>query len=130
MKPMKIAIYNNGISFDGNTPSQRPLGGSESGIVHMARELAACGHFVTVYNNCPEPGPFENVNYVHYHQFFSHYLSTPWDVVIAFRSFDPLLLGRIAPRMIYWTGDAHNQPALQNLGHAVLQQNVDLVFCV
>ena len=127
---MKIAIYNNGISFDGNTPSQRPLGGSESGIVYMARELAAAGHFVTVYNNCPEPGPFQNVNYVHYHQFFSHYPSTPWDAVIAFRSFDPLLLGRIAPRMIYWTGDAHNQPALENFGHAVLQQNVDLVFCV
>lgn len=133
MKPMKIAIYNNGIAFDGSTPSQRPLGGSESGIVYMARELAACGHSVTVYCNCPEVGPaelFEGVAYVHYHQFFTHYQSMPWDAVIAFRSFDPLLLGRIAPRMIYWTGDASNQPALENFGHATLQQNVDLVFCV
>jgi len=127
---MKIAIYNNGISFDGNTPSQRPLGGSESGIVYMARELAECGHGVTVYCNCPEPGRFENVTYTHYHQFFTHYHSAPWDAVIAFRSFDPLLLGRIAPRMIYWTGDASNQPSLQNFGHPALQQNVDLVFCV
>jgi glycosyltransferase involved in cell wall biosynthesis len=133
MKPMKIAIYNNGIAFDGNTPSQRPLGGSESGIVYMARELAASGHSVTVYCNCPEAGPaemYDGVAYVHYHQFFTHYQSAPWDAVIAFRSFDPLLLGRIAPRMIYWTGDASNQPALENFGHAALQQNVDLVFCV
>jgi len=133
MKPLKIAIYNNGIAFDGNTPSQRPLGGSESGIVYMARELAALGHSVSVYCNCDEPGPqetFAGVRYVHYHQFFTHYQSTPWDAVIAFRSFDPLLLGRIAPRMIYWTGDASNQPALENLGHPALQQNVDLVFCV
>jgi glycosyltransferase involved in cell wall biosynthesis len=127
---MKIAIYNNGISFDGNTPSQRPLGGSESGIVYLARELAACGHSITIYCNCPEPGLFDNVNYVHYHQFFTHYQSMPWDAVIAFRSFDPLLLGRIAPRMIYWTGDASNQPALHNFGHAALQRNVDLIFCV
>lgn len=127
---MKIAIYNNGISFDGNTPSQRPLGGSESGIVYMARALAACGHIVAVYCNCPEPGAFDGVSYIHYHQFFAHYQSTPWDAVIAFRSFDPLLLGRIAPRMIYWTGDASNQPALENFGHAALQQNVDRVFCV
>ena len=93
---MKIAIYNHGIAFDVNTPSQRPLGGSESGIVYMARELAACGHSVSVYCNCPEAGPaemYDGVAYVHYHQFFTHYQSAPWDAVIAFRSFDPLLLG-------------------------------------
>src|SRR5436189_4577506 len=130
MKPLKIASYNNGIAFDGNTPSQRPLGGSESGIVYMARELAAIGHSVAVYCNCPQPGMIDDVSYVHYHQFFTHYQSMPWDAVIAFRSFDPMLLGRIAPRMIYWTGDASNQPALGNFGHAALQQNVVLVFCV
>ncbi len=130
---MKIAIYNHGIAFDGNTPSKRPLGGSESGIVYMARELAACGHSVSVYCNCPEPGPadrYGGVAYLHYHQFFADYPSAPWDAVIAFRSFDPLLLGRIAPRMIYWTGDASDQPALENFAHASLQQNIDLVFCV
>jgi glycosyltransferase involved in cell wall biosynthesis len=127
---MKITIYNHGIAFDGNTPAQRPLGGSESGIVYMARELAACGHTVSVYCECPAPGMFDGVQYIHYHRFFTDYVAMPWDVVIAFRSFDPLLLGRIAPRMIYWTGDASNQPALNDFEHASLQQNVDLVFCV
>jgi len=127
---MKIAIYNNGIPFTGDTPLQRPLGGSESGIVYMARALARCGHTVSVYCNCPEPGKFDAVDYLHYHDFFTDHRQPRWDAVIAFRSFDPLLLGRIAPRMIYWTGDASNQPSLHNFDHDALQQNLDLVLCV
>jgi len=127
---MKIAIYNNGIAFDGGTPANQPLGGSESSIVYMARELARAGHTVSVYCNCTRPGLFDGVAYLHYHLFFSDHRSTPWDVVISFRSFDPMLLGRVAPRMIYWTGDAEDQPALQHFENPVLQQNVDLVFCV
>ena len=52
---MKIAVYNRGIPFDGATPSYQPLGGSESSIVYMARELARAGHEVTVYCNLPSP---------------------------------------------------------------------------
>jgi glycosyltransferase involved in cell wall biosynthesis len=127
---MKIAFYNHGIPFNGDTPSRQPLGGSESSIVYMARELARCGHAVEVYANCPEPGLYGHVQYRHYHDFFSSYVSAPWDVVISFRSFDPFLIGRVAPRTVYWTGDAFNQPALENFEHLSLQENIDLVFCV
>jgi glycosyltransferase involved in cell wall biosynthesis len=96
----------------------------------MARELVRCGHDVQVYSNCPNPGEYDGVSYIHYHRFFSDYPLNPWDAVIAFRSFDPLLLGRIAPRMIFWCGDATNQPSLLHFEHASLQQNVDRIFCV
>jgi hypothetical protein len=127
---MNIAIYNHGIPFDGSTTVKQPLGGSESSIIYMARELVRCGHVVQVYANCPNPGDYDGVSYVHYHQFFSAYPSNPWDAVIAFRSFDPMLLGRIAPRMIFWCGDATNQPSLTHFEHASLQQNIDRIFCV
>jgi len=127
---MKLAIYNHGIPFDGSTAEKQPLGGSESSIIYMARELVRCGHVVQVYSNCPNPGDYDGVSYIHYHRFFSDYRSNPWDAVIAFRSFDPLLLGRIAPRMIFWCGDATNQPSLLHFEHAALQRNVDRVFCV
>jgi glycosyltransferase involved in cell wall biosynthesis len=127
---MKLAIYNNGIPFDGSTTDKQPLGGSESSIIYMARELARCGHEVRVYSNCPDPGDYNGVSYVHYHRFFSEYPSNPWDAVISFRSFDPMLLGRIAPRMIFWSGDAANQPSLTHFEHVSLQQNIDLIFCV
>jgi glycosyltransferase involved in cell wall biosynthesis len=127
---MKIAFYNHGIAFDGSTPFQQPLGGSETSIIHMARELVNCGHNVSVYANCPRPDNYDGVTYHHYHDFFTEYLSMPWDVVISFRSFDPFLLGRVAPRTIYWTGDAFDQPNLKNFGHPSLQDSIDLVFCV
>jgi glycosyltransferase involved in cell wall biosynthesis len=142
---MKLAIYNRGIPFDADAAFTRPLGGSETSIVHMARELARCGHEVTVYCSRPEAeagcrmdhGPWSMAHlttgapvYQHYNQFFQDCTLTPWDVLISFRSFDPFLLGRIAPRMIFWTGDACDQPALENFGHPTLQQNIDLVFCV
>ena len=127
---MKLAIYNHGIPFDGSSTEKQPLGGSESSIIYMARELVRCGHDVCVYANCPNPGYYDGVSYAHYHQFFSESHSNPWDAVIAFRSFDPLLLGRISPRMIFWCGDASNQPSLTYFEHASLQQNIDLVFCV
>jgi glycosyltransferase involved in cell wall biosynthesis len=127
---MKLAIYNHGIAFDGSTPFNQPLGGSESGIIYVARELARCGHQLTVYANCPRPGDYDGVIYHHYHEFFTQYPKAGWDALISFRSFDPFLLGRVAPRMIFWTGDAFDQPALKNFGHQSLQTNIDRVFCV
>ena len=127
---MNIGIYNNGIPFHGRSPLEGPLGGSESGIVFMSRELASLGHKVRVYCNCPRPGNYDGVGYRHYHQFFEEFRVTPWDVFISFRSFDPFLIGRVAPRTVYWTGDAFNQPAISQLGHAALQQHIDLNFCV
>jgi glycosyltransferase involved in cell wall biosynthesis len=127
---VKIAFYKRGIAFDGSTPLKQPLGGSESSIVYAARELARCGNDVLVYSNCSMPGNYEGVEYRHYHQFFSDYTATPWDVFISFRSFDPFLLGRIAPKTIFWCGDASDQPALEHFEHRSLQENIDLVFCV
>jgi glycosyltransferase involved in cell wall biosynthesis len=72
----------------------------------------------------------EGPTYRHYHQFFYDYIAMPWDAVISFRSFEPFLLGRIAPRMIFWCGDAFDQPALKNFEHRALQENIDLIFCV
>src|SRR5437762_610717 len=125
---MKIAIYNRGLVFDGTTPLNQPLGGSESSIVYMARELTRLGHDVTIY--CKTPEDSVAPGYSHYYQFFADYTSMPWDVVISFRSFDPFLLGRVAPRMIYWTGDASDQDVLTNFEHPALQEHIDLVFCV
>lgn len=128
---MKIAIYNNGIEFDGSTPFKQPLGGSETSIVHMARELAKLGHAVAVYAKVPGDGAvIDGVEYRHYHRFFQEGAGARFDALISFRCFEPFLLGRVAPRMIFWTGDAYDQPALTHFGHQALQQNIDLILCV
>lgn len=127
---MRVAVYNAGIPFHGRSPEEGPLGGSESGIVYVSRELCRLGARVTVYCNCPEPGNYDGVDYRHHHAFYTDFRAGPWDVFIGFRSFEPFLIGRIAPRTVYWTGDAFDQPAIQNLGHPELQQSIDLHFCV
>jgi glycosyltransferase involved in cell wall biosynthesis len=54
---MKIAFFD-AINWDYTplTPLERPLGGSQSAVVYLARELAARGHGVTLFNNTSSPG--------------------------------------------------------------------------
>lgn len=65
---MKIAIIDIiGLPYDGTTVFNQGLGGSESAVTYMARELAAIGFEVTVFNNCnldhAKPGVYDNVLY-------------------------------------------------------------------
>ncbi len=48
----KIILADDGISFDGTTPEQGPLGGAESSVINLMQTLAARGHDVAVYNKC------------------------------------------------------------------------------
>ena len=48
----RIVLADDGIEFDGKTPTERPLGGVESSIVALTAELARRGHDVHVLNKC------------------------------------------------------------------------------
>lgn len=56
-----------GLTYDGDTLKKRGLGGSESAVILMARELAAIGCDVHVFNNCIDreatPGVYDGVTY-------------------------------------------------------------------
>jgi glycosyltransferase involved in cell wall biosynthesis len=65
---MKIAIIDIiGLPYDGTTVFKQGLGGSESAVTFMARELAALDFEVTVFNNCnidhAQPGIYDQVRY-------------------------------------------------------------------
>ena len=65
---MKIAIVDVlGLSYDGSTLEKRGLGGSESAVILMAKELVNVGFDVTVYNDCSSddsvPGVYDGVMY-------------------------------------------------------------------
>ena len=59
----RIVLADDGIVFDGDTPKQRPLGGVESSIVNLTRELAARGHQVMVRNMCERAGVIDGVDW-------------------------------------------------------------------
>ena len=57
-----------GSSYDGATLDRRGLGGSESAVISIARELSKIGFKVTVFNACNEddsrPGIYDGVEYL------------------------------------------------------------------
>lgn len=52
-----------GLKYHGYTLEERGLGGSESAVICMARELADLGMDVKVFNNCEQEGVYDNVWY-------------------------------------------------------------------
>ena len=59
----RIVLADDGIVFDGDTPKQRPLGGVESSVVNLTRELALRGHQVMVRNMCTQARIIDGVDW-------------------------------------------------------------------
>jgi len=88
---MKIAIIDIlGLTYDGNTLNNRGLGGSESAVILMSRELVKLGYSVTVYCSCidseAKPGIYDGVRYVDHSQADT---TESYDIVIASRTVAP-----------------------------------------
>ena len=56
-----------GLTYDPTTVEKFGLGGSESAVIYMAKELSNLGFKVTVFNNCidsrAKPGVYDGVTY-------------------------------------------------------------------
>lgn len=60
---VKMAIFTQGAEFDGDSIEKRGVGGAESAVTYMARELAKLGHTIHVYCRCKSPGIYNGVEY-------------------------------------------------------------------
>ncbi len=94
----RIVIADDGITFDGTTPANRPLGGAESSLVCLAEALAARGHEVLVRNKCVRPIEHNGVNWAP----ISGGLPDTADLYIANRGDKLLPLLPKARRRIFW----------------------------
>ena len=88
---MKLAIIDIiGIPYDGTTVFKQGLGGSESAVIFVSRELAALGFDVTVFNTCnidhAQPGVYDGV---HYRPLEDLKQAHKFDVVISSRTVIP-----------------------------------------
>jgi FkbM family methyltransferase len=88
---MKIAIIDIiGIPYDGTTVFKQGLGGSESAVTLMAKELSQIGFEVTVFNNCDmdhaKPGIYDTVTYCPLSALAQDY---EFDIVISSRTVIP-----------------------------------------
>ncbi len=95
---LKIAIIDTvGLTYDGNTLQNRGLGGSESAVILISKELAKLGFKVTVYNNCIDsqarPGTYHGVKFIDHTQIDQ--FEDEYDVVLSSRSVFPFFPGSI-----------------------------------
>jgi glycosyltransferase involved in cell wall biosynthesis len=102
---MRVAILDPiGAPYDGNTPYIRGLGGSESAIVFIARELAKLGITVDVFCDCDRDVEVDDVFYFNRLNMgactFNEY-----DIVISSRSVAPFVNYKIKGHKVLWLHD-------------------------
>ena len=95
MKKPSVAIIDViGLTYDGTTLDTFGLGGSESAVIYMAKELAQIGFEVTVFNNCTDSraaeGVYDSVRYIDLQQLHkpNNYV---FDVMITSRTVLPFV---------------------------------------
>jgi glycosyltransferase involved in cell wall biosynthesis len=115
MKLPSIAILDLiGLVYDGNTLNSRGLGGSESAVILISRELAKLGFPVTVFNACQDddsrPGIYDGVNYK---SIDGNLDSEKYDIVISSRTVVPFIPDHYFEA--YKTATRHNPAKFKSL---------------
>ena len=105
---MKLAIIDIiGIPFDGTTVDHQGLGGSESAVTLMSRELNNIGFSVTIFNNCGiDHAQAGNYNGVEYRPLNDLALDHEFDIVISSRTVIPFT----KPEDYHKLGDGRAMP--------------------
>lgn len=124
---MKILFCaNECIPIHAKTLQERPLGGTETGVIRLAHELQELGHDVTVLTRHPNPPlsvplylPLTAINQ----------LGTS-DILISIRDWKPLFLPINANRRFLWTGDSWDQPSSVGVGDRRIAERIDGLLCV
>jgi FkbM family methyltransferase len=133
---MKIAIIDKlGLCYDGETLKKSGLGGSESAVILIAKELQKIGFAVTVFNNCKDsnhskPGVYEDVRYIDNSDAAGH--TEEYDLVIVSRTVAPFTSNdwpmiHTAKKKILWLHDTfiEGDQIMENL---VVEGKIDRVF--
>jgi glycosyltransferase involved in cell wall biosynthesis len=121
-----IVIYTEGLPFDGRTPFERSLGGSESAVVFMARELARRGHRMHVYCRCETPGECDGVVYHDLTDFGEFVETGECDVFICCRHLRGLTAPVRSKANVLWNHDVMVKPVA---GHVMsLMYKLDRLF--
>lgn len=133
---MKIAIVDKlGLCYDGNTLSKQGLGGSESAVILIAKNLQKIGFEVTVFNNCKdgsaaEPGIYDGVKYIDNSHAKDN--NEQYDIVIVSRSVMPFVNNEYpfisqAKKRVLWLHDTFIEGD-QIVEDLVINKKIDHIF--
>ena len=102
---MLIGFTTSGIPFDGNSIKTGSLGGSETALISVSRELAKRGHTVRVFCRCPNPGVYDGVEYYNLDIANHQVAITPFDVLVASRWSDFVAIPSNIGLRVLWNHD-------------------------
>ena len=116
---MKIDLIANDGSPIGVTPTDiygKGVGGAELAMMSLMETFADRGHEVRVYNDPVRGGSFDGVDYRGRKSFNPREAR---DVLIVFRSPNPLLIGALAEKKIWWSMDQYTIGSFASLAELV-----------
>jgi glycosyltransferase involved in cell wall biosynthesis len=113
-------------AFHGLTLEERPLGGTETAIIHLSNELQRVGHEVYVVTEVYDP-PETPVVYLRPEKCNS---LGPIDILVACRGWRSLLLPFKYKKCFFWTGDSFDNLHNFGIGDGRFIEYVDGLFAV
>jgi len=104
-----------GLAYDTTSPFKMPLGGTQSAVAYLSKELAALGHDVMVINGVPEPRETDGVRFDSL-PCPTHVMNEFDVIVLVAAAIGQTIRGLGVTRpMILWCHHAHDQAAVQPL---------------
>ena len=125
---MDIVFYTRGLEFDGGRLEERSLGGAETAVIYMARELARLGNRVKVFCPCARPGEYAGVEYFDLSDFPRFAKEDGCDLFVCSRFVEGLAAPVRAKRYLLWNHDVLVEevaPVIQSLMY-----RIDALFCL
>src|ERR1044071_3295182 len=129
---MRIVFADSVLDYDLETAYLAPLGGTQSAVCYLAESLAQIGHQVTLITRKAAPAMQRGVACTNFSQVTAGDLSrwAPDALVVAARAPNAAKIRNLLPpesRLILWTGDDPDQPSMQYLRDASVQNSLDAV---
>lgn len=128
---MKICFYaHSSIPVHARSLEERPLGGTETGLIRVAESLRRRGHEVYVVTAYPNPLPY---NYSDGPVFIpAGALSKIGvvDILVAVQYWRALFLGIPAKKHLFWTGDGYEQFSNWGIGDRRVIEKIDQLCAV
>ncbi len=125
---LSIGFVTEGLAFDGSTLDKKSLGGSETMMAQMARELANLGHDVKVFCNCPKPGLYgDHLEYIHIQNLQNLATTFEFDILVVSRFFQFMPFKFKASYKILW---CHDVPAVKPEDFIPYLYSTDSLFCL
>lgn len=124
---MRIGLYAGScLPIHERSLDERPLGGTETGIIHVARILARRGYDVVVFSSLQDP-PLSVPQYVSHKQVFN---AGEFDAIVLLKEWRPVLFNLPASRIFFWTGDGFDQFINFGLGDARVVPRIERFLTV